>query len=118
MLLHRALPALLLLAWAGATDAAASTAIPSPQEVTRSFASFAERWMERARTGGAPIWRFSGSYRIEIEETGDPLLPYLGVLHYERSRYECPQGRSAGCRLLHTRPMRHLFPFADGRWQF
>ncbi|MCP3985786.1 MAG: hypothetical protein GY723_15485 [bacterium] len=91
---------------------------PTPKEAERSFASFAEDWMGRARAGGAPVWRFGGAYRIEVEQTGDPELPYLGVLRYQRSKYDCPEDRSAGCRLLHIRPMRHLFPYANGRWQF
>ncbi|MBW2392854.1 MAG: hypothetical protein JRG95_01170 [Deltaproteobacteria bacterium] len=107
-----------LLALSGPSGARAGSIIPSPQEAKRSFASFAEAWMENARAGGAPVWRFGGGYRIEVERTGDPELPYLGVLRYERSMYECPKGRPVGCRLLHTRPMRHLFPFTNGRWQF
>lgn len=110
--------ALLLLVSFWPADARADTAILTRAQATRSFASFAETWMERARAGGAPVWRFSTSYRVEVEETGDPELPYLGVLHYERSKYGCPNGRPGACRLLHTRPMRHLFPYANGRWQF
>ncbi|MCP5059211.1 MAG: hypothetical protein GY937_21100 [bacterium] len=107
-----------VLALSAPSGVRAGSIVPSPQEATRSFASFAEAWMENARVGGAPVWRFGGAYRIEVETTGDPELPYLGVLRYERSMYDCPKGRSAACRLLHTRPMRHLFPFANGRWQF
>lgn len=130
----RIVPALAVALLVGAASAAGAEG-PQP---TRSFELFAADWMkqiaaeaERERAEGqappdaakaarrALTYRsVSSTFSTRLRPTGKPAAPYVGILTYTETVWECEAPPSLVCNLVETRPITEMFPFVNGRWQY
>jgi hypothetical protein len=100
-----------------------------------SFQAFARDWMTRIHARGAqdranprltPQARaLVASYRevapefeTELQPTGRPGSPYVGVLRYTESIVNCEDLRGTGCHVVSTQPVTEIFRLRDGRWVY
>ncbi len=124
VLLGLALGSVATPAWAG--PPAALDPGDRPTGVHRSFRKFADGWMqsladaersERAGKGGAHR-RYGSDYQLELRPTGQPRVPFVGILRYVEERWNCPARSKKSCRMAKRTPVSEVFRFQDGRWVY
>jgi hypothetical protein len=131
---HPPSAAVWIAAWAFAGSAAADE-LPMAHH---AFQSFASDWVKQmaadadrqraallgirppsSRTAPDGTYRVvSPDYSIQLKETGDKAAPFVGILTYIESVYQCEGASLTNCRLVQTEPITEIFPFKDGRWQY
>jgi hypothetical protein len=57
-------------------------------------------------------------FKIELKPTGHSQAPYVGILRYRESLYQCPDKSTAQCTVAETTPVTEIFRFQDGRWVY
>jgi hypothetical protein len=107
----------------------------TPAGAEASFQAFARDWMARVRERGerehdnprlTPGAReIVGTYRetgpdfeTQLQATGRPGTPYVGVLHYTENVYTCSDLRATDCRVVFALPVTEVFRLRDGRWVY
>jgi hypothetical protein len=129
--------AALALPWAAAHADPPARIAPDggADRVRASFESFAKDWMTRAQARSerdranprlAPgakdlvaTYREVGKdFEIELEPTGRPASPFVGVLRYSESVVTCADLHGTDCRVVATVPVTEVFRLRDGRWVY
>jgi len=119
-------------AWAGSP-----AAIPDSgrHRAEVSFQEFATGWMDKVRDleleGQArptvrvgatePVVTYRGfgeDYTVELQPTGHPAAPYLGLLRYTEHVYSCRGIEASECNVAATVPVTEIFRFQYGRWNY
>lgn len=125
----------LLLPAAVATADSPAALAPRSDGAEASFQRFADGWMERVRDRSersrarptvrpgavAPVvtWRGVGEdFEIELQPTGRPMAPYVGVLRYTELVYHCEDMQATRCRVATTQPVTEIFRMRDGGWSY
>lgn len=105
------------------------------QRAERSFATFAEAWMDRALARsqresrapraepGASGLRFTyravdDAFETELRPTGRPVSPWVGMLHYTEHTYTCEDVHASRCRVTSSLPVTEVFRYRDGEWTY
>ena len=118
--------------WAGSPAAISDS---GRHRAETSFQEFATGWMEKARklelehrseptvTVGAtrPVGTYRGfgdDYSLELQPTGHPAAPYLGLLRYTEEVYSCRGIETSECSIAATVPVTEIFRFQYGRWNY
>ena len=100
-----------------------------------SFRAFARDWMahvqargerERANprlTPGArgviATYREAGAgFETELQATGHPESPYVGVLRYTENVFNCSDLRATDCHAVSAVPVTEVFRLRDGHWVY
>ena len=125
----------LVLATPAVADRPASIAPDAQRRAEVSFASFAAGWMAdlqhrmarerdkpRLRAGAlAPVATFreiADDYTIELQVTGRPQAPYVGVVHYPELVFTCANLATRDCPLAMESPVSEIFRYRAGRWVY
>jgi hypothetical protein len=128
------LVSLLLAATASADPAARNPAAPNSQ-IEQSFARFSRDWMQKLQTraararsrpnvrpgADAPVITYRGyaeEFQAELQATGHPTTPYIGLLHYTENLYTCADVLAAQCRIGSSKPVTDVFRLRDGVWTY
>lgn len=107
----------------------------SSGNVEASFQVFARDWMARAQARGerdrahprltpgarevVVTYREVGpEFETQLQPTGRPSSPYVGVLRYTESVFTCPDLHATDCRAVSTIPVTEVFRLRDGRWVY
>jgi hypothetical protein len=136
----RSLLALLLLLFATqgvafAEPPASLDPSAAPVAAEASFRAFARDWMahvqargerERANPHLTPGARgviatyrdVDGSFETELQPTGHPGSPFVGVLRYTENVFNCSDLRATDCHVVSSAPVTEVFRFRDGRWVY
>lgn len=129
---------LVLLAAHGAARAEPPASIdPSTRSggAEESFRAFARGWVARAKARGereranprltpgargvVAIYRQVGAeFETELQATGRPGSPYVGVLRYTENVFNCSDLRRIDCHAVSAVPVTEVFRFRDGRWVY
>ena len=105
----------------------------SARNAQASFDSFARDWMARARARSerdranprlAPgardlvaTYREVGKdFKTELQPTGRPNSPYVGVLRYTENVVACADLHGTDCHTVSTVPVTEVFRLRDGHW--
>lgn len=106
-----------------------------PSGVEASFRKFARDWMTRAQARGAreranprltpgareviATYREVGAeFETQLQETGRPGAPYVGVLRYTESVFACSDLRATDCRIVSSVPVTEVFRLRGGHWVY
>jgi hypothetical protein len=98
-----------------------------------SFETFAKDWMARAQARSerdranprlspgakdlvATYREVGPDFETELQATGRPGTPWVGVLRYSESVVTCADLHATGCRVVSTVPVTEVFRLRDGRW--
>ncbi|HJO21947.1 MAG: hypothetical protein QF890_00115 [Myxococcota bacterium] len=127
----------LLLAIAAPAWAGSPAAIPDSgrHQAEVSFQEFATTWMGKVRklemknrtkptvirSAADPLLTYRGygdDYSVELQPTGHPQAPYLGLLRYTEHVYSCKGIDAIECRIASTIPITEIFRFQYGRWNY
>jgi hypothetical protein len=131
---------LLLTSVAAGADPAVRSAPPGAppghEGAYKSFDQFATDWMqkmERAEAhgrahprvqavAGRPALSYRGyddkDFQIELKTTGHAQAPYVGILRYRESLYQCADQKATQCSVAETTPVTEIFRFQNGRWVY
>jgi hypothetical protein len=124
-----------LLATAPPTPAEGGSAEPGRENAERSFAHFAQEWMQgirniEARERSKPTIRpgnpeplvtyqgYADEFSVEVRSTGHPEAPFVGVLRYTELLYSCTNASAATCSVASSVPQAEIFRFQSGRWLY
>jgi hypothetical protein len=53
-----------------------------------------------------------------VRSTGDAAVPWVGVLRYVETVYECAGPGRTACAAVRQGTVTELFPYQDGRWRY
>ena len=59
---------------------------------------------------------YGDEFTTELRETGRDAAPYVGLLHYTESIYNCLENDSRNCSEPSTVPVTEIFRYQEGRW--
>ena len=125
--------ALLLAAAPSLADSPASISGAAHERTRESFARFAETWMDKVQRLAAeerrnptirpgadqPIVSYRGygeDFSIELQPTGHPTSPFVGLLRYSELLYTCTDPKGSHCTVASSLPVTEIFRFQGGRW--
>jgi hypothetical protein len=57
-------------------------------------------------------------FKTELQPTGRPGSPYVGVLRYTENVVTCADLRATECHTVSTVPVTEVFRLRDGRWVY
>ena len=100
-----------------------------------SFEAFARDWMARIWARGlrdranprltpgtrelvASYREVASEFETELQATGRPGTPYVGVLRYTENVVNCADLRGTNCRVVTTLPVTEVFRLREGRWVY
>lgn len=100
-----------------------------------SFRAFASDWMTRVRAHGeheranprltpgareviATYREVGPKFETELQATGQPSSPYVGVLRYTESVFTCSDLRATDCHVASTVPVTEVFRLRGEHWVF
>jgi hypothetical protein len=63
------------------------------------------------RSFGEDIW-------TELQPTGHPAAPYIGVLRYREMTHSCSSADAASCSVASAMPVTEIFRYQGGRWVY
>ncbi|MEE2679988.1 MAG: hypothetical protein VX546_15505 [Myxococcota bacterium] len=133
--MYRLIPIFLALATAAAAGSPAAIPDSGRHRAASSFQEFAVGWMEKSRKleqtrrgkpavvvgASEPVvtYRsFGDDFSIELQPTGRPGAPYLGLLRYTEHVYRCGGVATSECSIAATVPVTEIFRFQYGRWNY
>jgi len=107
----------------------------SSAAVKASFDAFARDWVARAQARGereranprltpgareliATYREVGGDFETELQPTGRPDSPYVGVLRYSEQVMACADLHASACHPVSTVPVTEVFRFREGRWVY
>lgn len=107
----------------------------TPTGAQASFEAFARDWMahvqergerERSNPRLAPgareivaTYREAGpDFETQLEATGRPGTPYVGVLRYTENVYTCSDLHATDCHAVAALPVTEVFRLREGRWVY
>jgi broad specificity phosphatase PhoE len=107
----------------------------SSHQAEESFAQFATRWMQGVRELEAEerkkprIQRstrdtlvtyrgYAPDFSTEVQATGRPAAPFVGMLQYTELLYSCSDAAAAQCTVASRVPLTEIFRYQDGRWHY
>ncbi|MCH2172192.1 hypothetical protein MK489_15510 [Myxococcota bacterium] len=108
-----------------------SSASLADEEQTRArkaFEAFAVTWMETVQehatpnitgqgTGAGLAYRqYEDDFTTEIRATGSENTPFVGVLRYRESLYQCTGPGSEGCAIVSSAPVTEIFRYENDSW--
>ena len=124
-----------LLAAVPPAPAGAGSPDPRREDAERSFAHFAQEWMQgirdiEARERSKPTIRpgnpdplvtyqgYADDFSVEVRSTGHPEAPFVGVLRYTELLYSCTNASAATCSVASSVPQAEIFRYQSGRWLY
>ena len=133
--MYRLIPIFLSLVASAAAGSPASIPDSGRHRAAASFQEFATGWMEKVRkleqdhrTRPAVVigalepvvtYRsFGDDFSIELQPTGRPRAPYLGLLRYTEHVHSCGGIETSECSIASTVPVTEIFRFQYGRWNY
>ncbi len=128
----------LCVGWAAASAGAEPAALSPDAPLSRaeeSFARFASDWMQGVRELEAeerrkpriqrsardPLVTYRGyapHFTTEVQATGRPTAPFVGLLQYTELLYSCSDAAATECNVASRVPLTEIFRFQDGRWRY
>ena len=100
----------------------------------KAFETFAVSWMEIVQEHAKPNPGASGTKReavtnsaqtylqydddftTEIRATGSEITPFVGVLRYRESLYQCKEPGSKRCTVVSSAPVTEIFRYQNESW--
>ena len=79
------------------------------------------RFLRPAASGPAKshtVVRYGPDVSKKLKETGDPKLPFVGILTYTEETWVCQNEGEVECTFMESSPVTEIFPFRDGRWRY
>ncbi len=70
----------------------------------------------RDRTGVVTFREYGDEFTTELRTTGRETTPYVGLLHYTESVYNCRENDPRNCSEVATAPVTEIFRYEEGRW--
>ena len=125
--------------FAAVAPAGAQPAALAPDASTRraeeSFARFATGWMQGVReleaeerkkpriqrSAREPLVTYRGyaaDFSSEVQPTGRPAAPFVGLLRYTELLYSCSDAAATQCTIASRDPLTEIFRFQDGHWHY
>jgi hypothetical protein len=107
----------------------------SSRSAKASFETFARDWMARVQARGerdranprlspgatqlvATYREVGREFETELQPTGRPATPYVGVLRYTERVVTCADLHATDCRVVSTLPVTEVFRLRDDRWVY
>ena len=128
--------ALLLAATTTAAADSPAAIPPAGDERARvTFSEFAASWMTKLKNAEArnrknPTVRpgpsqnlvtyrgFGEDFSTELQPTGHPAAPFIGILRYSEQIYSCRKVTNANCSVASMVPVTEIFRYQGGRWVY
>jgi hypothetical protein len=107
----------------------------TPRGAEASFEAFARDWMARVRARGereranprltpgareivATYREVGPGFETQLQATGRPAAPYVGVLHYTENVFTCSDLHATDCHVVSAQDVTEVFRLRDGRWVY
>ena len=125
--------ALLLTATPAAAGSLAAIPPAGTEQARIAFSEFATSWMAKleaaeirnrknptVQSGPSPnrvTYRgFGEDFSMELQPTGHPAAPYIGILRYNEEVFSCRKVVDANCSAVSSVPVTEIFRYQSGRW--
>ena len=72
----------------------------------------------RDRSGVVTFREYGDEFTTELRTTGREATPYVGLLHYTESVYNCRESDPRNCSDIATAPVTEIFRYEEGRWVY
>ena len=107
----------------------------TPAGAEASFEAFARDWMTRVQARGererrnprltagpremvATYREVGPDFETQLQATGRPGAPYVGVLRYTENVFACSDLHATDCHAVAALPVTEVFRLRDGRWVY
>ncbi len=125
--------ALLLIVAPTIADEVAAIPDSADERARTSFSDFARSWMAKmaereAQSRKNPTVKpglsenvvtyrgFGDDFTVELQATGHPSAPFVGILRYNEQVYSCKGLGASKCSVASSLPVTEIFRYQGGRW--
>jgi hypothetical protein len=130
-----AICALLFVAMPVAADSLAAIPPSGDERARVAFSEFVTSWMAKLESTESQNRKnptvqpgpsqnlvtyrgYGKGFSTELQPTGHPAAPFIGILRYKEEIYSCREVVNANCTVASTVPVTEIFRYQSGRWVY